>query len=372
MRVEVRLIAALFCFGAAQAVAQPVDSRTAEAVAARDAGRTAEAIVLFEALSRERPNDPTVLRLLGTSYAAARRYGDAASALGRAQRLAPADQDIALARARVALWSERFSEASAIADSVAAAEPGNPELRQLRAAIGAARSAGSRIGVTAAQSVSRVSFGGPKANWHETSFGIEARLNRRTNIVADMDRSDRSRIVDTRLAATMNRRVNRQSSAYIGASVTPNADFRERWSLRAGGEARVRGAIVVTLDARHADYGASDVSVLEPGIRAETRDGRFALAVRSINLWDEKGDHRGGWAGRVDAAASSNVRLFAGGASYPGTEAGLTRRVDALFAGTDIGVTNALSLRVTFDHERRVETYRRTGVTIGLRWRPGE
>ena len=355
---------------AAPGHAQPVDPALGAAMAAREAGRTSDAVARFEALARERPADASILRLLGTSYAAAGRYARAAATLEAAQRLAPRDRDIALARARVALWRGGPARAAAIADAVAAAEPDNMELPALRASIAGARSAGRPVGVTATQGVSRVSLRAGRRTWTETALAGDVGIGRGATLTGEVEHLDRGRVSDTRGALRIDAAVSPALSAYLGASATPDADFRERWAVRGGGEARLGATLTATLDARYADYGGFHIVAIEPGLRIETRDARFAAALRSINLIDDAGALRTGAGARIEAAASSRVRLFAGGARYSDAEAGVVRRVDSLFAGADVTLTDALTLRVTVDHDRRVSTYSRSGVAVGLRWRP--
>ena len=366
-----RWLAVGICCFAQPTLAQADDPRIGAALAARDAGRTAEAVTAFEMLVAERPDDPTFLRLLGSAYAAARRYNEAAVTLERAQRLAPADQDIALARARVELWAGRPARAREIAARIGRDQPGNPELDELDMAIQRTSSERSAINLSVNYGVARVALVGPNRTWRDASAAVDAAIGRGWILSADAERSDRQIATDTRLRARVDRRFGDRGGFSIGFAITPNADFRERWGLRAGGDVRILPSVVAMIDVRHADYGPSNITVLEPGLRLETRDGRYSVAMRSINLWDENGRYRSGWSARLDAASSERLALFAGAATYPDTEAGITRRVDSVYAGAGIAVSGKLSLRLTGEYERRAQSYRRTGVSIGLRWRLG-
>jgi YaiO family outer membrane protein len=365
------VLASLLAAAAAPASPPSADDRIRAATEARNQGRTGEAIAAFEALAAERPGDAHILRLLATSYGAAKRYDLAAATLARARRLAPADRDIALAEARVALWSGRTGEAARIAEEIALAEPGNAELPALRASIRSAGALRSRVAIGASHGFSQVALAGPNRTWRETSLAIDTALGQSSRLSLEGERSDRALAVDTRLSVRADHRFGSGASLYLGASVTPDADFRERWSLKAGAETRLAPTLVATLDARHADYGATGVTGVDPGVRFEPAGGRYAVALRSINLWDEEGEHRGGWAGRLDFRPREAMAFFAGAATYPDTEAGITRRVEAFFAGAAVGIAPGLELRLTAEHERRVQSYRRRGATLGLCWRIG-
>ena len=74
---------------------------------------------------------------------------------------------------------------------------------------------------------------------------------------------------------------------------------------------------------------------------------------------------------RGDWNLGKDRSLFAGRATYPETEAGLTRRVRAVYAGAAMAVSDGLALRVTGEYERRAASYIRRGLTVGMIWRPG-
>jgi YaiO family outer membrane protein len=374
VRHRVRVGATLIAFSllaASPASAQSDDPALASALAAREAGRTQEAVERFEALARGRPNDPTILRLLGNSYAAAAKYGQAAATLATAQCLAPGDRDIALARARVALWMGRPKLATAIADAVSAAEPTNPELPALRTSIAAAKVHTGQVGLTIAQGVSRVTLRAGKRTWTETVVAGNFDIARATILTGEVEHFDRGRQSDTRGGLRVDTRLTPGLRAYFGASATPSADFRERWAIRGGGEASIDARFTATLEVSYAKYEQAGIIAIAPGMRWITHDARIAVALRSINLIDNTGKLRTGAGGQIDWAMSAGMRLLAGGARYSDAEAGVVRRVDSVFAGAHMTLTKALTVRLTIDHDRRVTTYRRTGISVGLRWQPG-
>lgn len=264
----------------------------------------------------------------------------------------------------------RTARAAAIADAVAAAEPANLELPALRASIAAAKVPAGRIGLTIAQGVSRVSLRAGKRTWTETVVAGDIQIGRATILTGEIEHFDRDRQAVTRGGVRVDARLTADFRAYLGTSATPNADFRERWAIRSGGEATLSARVTATFDARYADYGQTRIVAIEPGLRVTTRDGRVGFAVRSINLLDDAGKLRTGAGGRIDWNLSADTRLFAGGAIYSDAEAGDVRRVDSAFAGLDVTLTKALTFRLTIDHDSRVATYRRSGIAAGLRWRP--
>lgn len=353
----------------AQTVAKTIDA----AIAARAAGDYPRAIMLLEAADSAEPDQPTTLRLLGTTYAFARRYPKAIETLTHAHNLAPNDSDISLALARAWLWSGDSRKARAIADALAANDPANGELPDLVRLIDRARrgepgtTPGALIAVT--QSVAGVDVGGIHRTWYETVATLAVPLSRQTTLSGEIDHEDRAVAVDTRLQLRVDRRFANQAAGYLAVAGTPGASFRERWSVRTGGEISVARPLSLTLDLRYADYGPTTIVVVEPGVSLHTRDDRYALAVKSINLWGEARSHQNGWSIRAEAQPHGAVRLYAGAATYPDTEAGITRRDRSAFVGATLPVASRLSVRLTYEYENRASSYTRNSVIFGASWR---
>lgn len=349
------------------------DPRIVEALAAREAGDLAGAIRRLEAIDAERPGDPTVLRLLGSSYAAVGRYDRGISTLERARTIAPRDQDISLALARAFLWAGRLDRAAAIADEIGAADPANVELPELRLSINRARRGvpPRSSGIALAYTHSWVEVAGNTRHWNQVVVSGDAPIGRRTTMTGEADIEDRAGVTDTRLSFQFDHRLSRAASVSLAAVVTPRADFREKWGVRAGGDVMVTPFLALTAAVRHADYGVTNSTVVEPGVRLQTPDERASLSIRSINSWGEGNDYRSGWAARCDLVVGRGVRLIAGGATYPDTEAGVTRRVRGLFGAVVVPINSRLGVRIGADYEKRAASYERTGATLGLTWRFG-
>lgn len=349
------------------AAAQPAPSPIDQAVAARDTGDYRTAIALLEEERSRRPSDATILRLLGTSYAFAGRHDEAIMVLRQARAIAPADQDIVLALARTYLWMGRVDEAATTLAEVEGTEPGHLELPALRASIANARrerrKPGDRVTLSLSQSVADVAFDrGGGATWYGSGIELAVPVPGRTIMTGSVERESREGAVDTRVALRADRRIGASSSGYFAATATPNADFRERWSVRTGGETALHPQLSGTLDLRYLDYAGAGVVAVEPGIRFHARDDRWALAIKSIQLWNH--GHRNGWSARGDVDAGGGLRLFAGGATYPDTEAGITRRTRSAFAGLVFDVSEYVTIRATYEHDRRVQSYNRDAAIL--------
>ncbi|HVJ03179.1 MAG TPA: tetratricopeptide repeat protein, partial [Sphingomonas sp.] len=92
---------------AAHAQLAPTDREAAiaDARAAVTRGDHPAAIARLEGARAALPDDPEILRLLGSAYAYAKRYPEAIATLRQARTLAPDDLDIRAALARAYLWS---------------------------------------------------------------------------------------------------------------------------------------------------------------------------------------------------------------------------------------------------------------------------
>lgn len=367
-RLSAALGIALAALIPAAAQAQSEGDLVSAAQAARTSGDNARAINLLEQARARTPDNPTVLRLLGSSYAFAHRYAEAIATLRQARSIAPHDQDIALALARAYLWSGDADAAEQVAQTIARDDPDNTELAALRTSIERARQPAQparRPAVASlSQSVSAVRIGGASRTWYEAVVALGVPVGAGTTISGQVDRESRSGAIDTRMELRLDRRVNGLGGLWVAAATTPHADFRERWSVSGGGEAAITPVIAVTFDARYADYAATSVVVASPGLRIHDRDERLSLAVRQISLWADNDSYRSGWTLRGEAQAAPHLRIVAGGATYPDTEAGVTRQVRSGFAGLVADVAGRLTLRATYEHENRAQSYTRDSAIL--------
>ena len=371
------LLASMVAAASAAPATAPGEDRTEQltqvhaALARKD---FALAIRVLEQANAAHPGDPEILRLLGSAYAFDKRFPEAIATLHQAASLAPADLDIHAALARAYLWSGDKAAAEREVSVIEERSPENADAiairQQLRGQEPAAREAQARWGVAAAQSFSHVTFQNrPSRTWSDTSLAIFGNLGSGTAISLGGEREDRRTATDTRLEARIDQRLGPTLRTYVAVAATPNANFREKWGITGGIEADVANFMTLLADLRHAEYQDASVTVLQPGIRFSARRLGISATIRMINLWDEDGTHRSGFSGRVDRAFPSGATLFAGAATYPDTEAGITKQVHSLFAGGTLPVTQKMSLRAGVDYDRRRDTYTRKGASLGIQVR---
>jgi YaiO family outer membrane protein len=165
----------------------------------------------------------------------------------------------------------------------------------------------------------------------------------------------------------------RRGRVYLTLGGTPDADFRPRWQIGAGGSWRLNegaNASVLTLDARHAEFVTGEIQTLSPGVEQYLLGGRAWLTARWINLFDQAGDHQSGYLVRGDLLATDRLRVFAGLSDAPDTSEGAVIDTRSYFGGISYGLTASTTARISVAVEERRTGSDRTqiGLGIGLRF----
>lgn len=353
-----------------QAAPATADELVEDARTSRDAGNFGRAIKTLNEALKLAPRDPNILRLLGSTLAYDGQYREAIIVLEQARQLAPSDQDIALALARAQLWAGNVAAASRLADAIGMSDRSNAELPALLDAIRAVRRGQAvipfRADIAINQSVSRVEVGRANRTWQETVIGLAFPLNDQTTFSAEIGREDRSTVVDARLSARIDRRFSQGAAGYVSIAATPDANFRERWSVRAGADIAITPRIDVIVDARFSDFGISQIGVAELGARVHGSWDGWTVTARSIHLLGENGRYDIGWSLRGDLQADDRLRLYVGGSTYPDNEAGVTRRMRSAFVGMAARLGERVTLRATYEYDNRDSSYSRNAVVLGL------
>lgn len=336
-------------------------------------GNAGEAIAILERALAGSRTDPDLLRRLAVAQAASGNLPLALATIDEALALAPRDNDIRLARARILLWSGQQAEARQQADRVAAESPAYPELDQVLRSIDNAQIRGepsqNRQGIGVFAGLSRIKLrSGIADTWESMGFDAFRQFGASTlSISANHEQRARA---DTRIALRLDRRLG-DGSAYLDAALTPSADFREKWGLSAGGAVPLGATATALLDVRYARYGNNSVGSIRPAVRLSPIQG-LSLTGQAIVLLQKDTRAKAGASLRADALGPGGSSLFLGAASYPDTEAGITREVRALYGGVSMPVSNRVTLRLSAEHERRRLTYTRNGAVLGLSWRFGD
>lgn len=335
--------------------------------AAQDSG-----VAVLEGAAAAHPSDSDLLRRLAAAYAAEGQLDRAQQAIDRAARLAPRDNDVALARANILLWRGALADAETQAGAVAAADPQYPGLAEFRSAAATAHAArGVRIAAISVDAgIAGVSFprrGGE--TWTRQSGTVVLGLSPRDTLAGAVEVEQRIR-TDTRLSAELAHRI---PGGYVAAAlaVTPHADFRERWSVRLGGQVDIAPRVAVVADAKLATYTAVTVVAIGAGLEFRPAPD-VTIKAMTINLMGGGSGYRLGGSLRAAYQPEGKPGVFVSAAEYPDAEAGDIRRLRSFAVGAIVPIDRRWTLRVTAEDDRRQGSYRRRAVTVGFGWRFGE
>lgn len=352
MKLAVLVLMLLFC--SASASAQSPLGVYDRAVEARLAGDHARALALLEPFVAANPANADAQLQLGLALLGLGRIDEADAAFERTLAIAPNYDDARLGLARVEQRRGNWAAAEAELAPVPVDHPeAVPLRRQIKAQALAGRFSRWRLDVDGAY----VPVTRNQPDWKEGSMRATHWPSRATAVSAAVELSRRFALSDAYGEIRVDHRFsNNGGSAYLLAGGTPNADFRARWQLGAGGEFRIRSggaATLLTLDARQARYRIGNIQTLNPGIDQYLANGRAWIGARWINIFDQNGRRHSGWLVRSDLLATDRLRLFAGAAHAPDTSEGVVVDTSSLFGGIAYDVTERLSVRLSLAQDDR-------------------
>ena len=209
-------------------------------------------------------------------------------------------------------------------------------------------------------------------SWQETILQISHTAESNTRVFGRVDYNDRSFATDTLVEIGLEVDVSARVSLSMSAAVTPNADFRQKWSAQIGTRIKLRegnkkiGPTIALIDAKVSEYATGHVSSLNVGLEQYCCSGRFWLTATSINVRDENGNLNHGGMGRVNLAFAERGFVFLGYAQAPETETNVTRDTRSYFAGVSFPVTSTIDARVSFSHNKRENSYTRDRLGVGV------
>jgi len=338
--------------------------------------------------------------------AEARRYDEALAILRAARAAHPEDADLSLATARILSWKGDYRAAAAELDGLPPAMQANPEALSLRGNLAYYRAdlraakvryqaaLASDPGFTEARDgLARVEKA-EAADAAEPHWQVDAGLEHSSFSPAVQPDWDQQAVVLTRfldggrravhvgvtryhqfglvnsdIEAGVAGRLSDGVSAYVTAGTSGEADFRPRYRLAAGGEARVAksgwGALWLGLDGRHDVYRSVTVNSASLAARLEPAEG-WGVAARLIRVDSGTGPAMNGYSLRFDGRLSPKVGVYAGFADAPDTVAGVTIDTRSAFAGISWTVDDRTTLRAGYGRDDRENTYVRNGVSVSL------
>lgn len=331
------------------------------AVADRLAGRPEAAVAKLEQVLAARPDEVDARLNLGLALLALDRLDPAEAAFRRVIERAPHYADAWAGLARIAQRRGDLDAARAFAEQARQAAPESAEIAALQAAL--RPEPGWRVDLSGARS--RLS--GHLPDWTETRLSVSRRLGEGWTAGLTVEATERFDDSDVYLEGRIDRSF-RGGAASLAVGGAFDADYRPKAVLLAGAQTRIMAGLDATLDASLARYANGTVTGVHPGIGADLADGRVRLAARWINVWDENGEYRNGWAATARWQATDRFALRLGYADAPESSDGATVDVTAWSVGTDIGLTDRLLVRIGYLSEDRT-AYDRKELSLGLGWR---
>lgn len=335
------------------------------------AGNYGEARSLLAELVANNPRDPDLLRQIAAVEAAMGDLDEAQATIDRAMGLAPLDGDIQLARANILLWRKQHSEAERQADDLALTRPDYPGLDQFRLSLRTAQEARMLRfrTLSVGGSVSGTKFAsGSRQTWYVQRGSASVGWGEGAVASLEVERENRL-LTDTRIAALVDVPIG-SHRAFLSGSVTPNAEFRETWSLKAGANIAMGPSDWLLLDGQQAGYAGHDVSTIGIGLRHSVAP-HLSLTARSIHLFGGGEDYRLGGVVRADYNKANQSGFFLIAASYPDTEADGTRLLRSVAAGARFRLSRRVGLNLTGEHSSRKNSYDRTAISVDLVWNYG-
>ncbi|HEY0629519.1 MAG TPA: YaiO family outer membrane beta-barrel protein [Sphingomicrobium sp.] len=302
-----------------------------EAVAARHAGNPARAVELLEPLVRASPDNADAWVQLGYAQLALGRIDDAEHSFRRALVIAPAYKDA--------------SEGIALVERRRAASPSK-----------------FRLDVDGAYTW----VGRSQRDWRDAAAQLRFEARPGVALTGRIESARRFGQSDLYMEGRLDL-AEARASAYLLAGGTPNADFRPKNQIGAGGSFKLvqgNNPTIATIDARRARYPSGTVWTLNPGIEQYLGGGRAWITARWINVVED-GHRAGGWLARGDLQAAPRFRLFAGVADAPDTSEGVVIDTFSIFGGAVIDVDERRAVRFSVTRDKPDGGAGRTQLAIG-------
>jgi YaiO family outer membrane protein len=211
----------------------------------------------------------------------------------------------------------------------------------------------------------------PVAPWYESFNQLTYHVAPGTDVHGRADVSQRFRVVDTYYEAGVDHRFGEALAGYLYGGGTPNAHFRERWTVLSGGSLRILkggdaiGGTLLTLDVKDSLYGTGFVRMASPGVQQYFLSGRVWLTGKLINSWVAGGHYLGGYFTRADGMVTDAVTVYGGYARAPDTENNITAQTRSAFTGVAWDVSPLVTLHLDYTHDDRQNGYIRHAVTFG-------
>jgi len=274
----------------------------------------------------------------------------------------PKDVDIRFARANLLAFQGKRGEAAALLNEILREQPDNHEARDALAGVERALAAAWRWRLDVGGEYSAFSRQNRSA-WNSQFLQISHHFEEdQSSVYGRVERYwqfDRS---DVRIETGLAYRFSPALDVNAALGFTPGAVFKPELTLAGGIAANlgewneILSGLWLTLDARHDEYAAVSVNEIDPGARLNFAGG-WALSGRAIVVKPDDSDAMSGWLVRADFPVSQDWSGFAGVANAPETVAAQTVDTFSFFSGVNVALNDRLTLRFSYTHEDRQDSY---------------
>ncbi len=405
-----------------------------EARTLRIRGKVTESIARYSRALELSPGNVDLLVGLGLAQGFAGDHEAARRTFRRVLERNPTSADARLGLARVALWTGSPDEAEALVIAVLADEPRNLDALMLQARLQLARGKSheaeeiySKVLATDPHNVDallglgdarrtlwnergardayeralrfdpastearsrlaerpeprwQVDIDGLRSNlsdgfkpWNEGAFRLGYRVSPSTTVSAAAELSERFGEFDASFEGRIDHLFTPTLAGYVLLGGTPDADFRPKYQIGAGGSARLSpgvdsllGPTIAAIDLRYAEYETGGIQTVSPGLEQRFLGERLWLTGRWINTFDPDRGRTGGWLVRADVQVVNRLRIFAGLSDAPDISEGLVLETFSTFGGLVLDLDENISLRASVGREDRDKAYDRTVFGIGM------
>ncbi|RPF70991.1 YaiO family outer membrane beta-barrel protein [Aurantiacibacter spongiae] len=305
---------------------------------------------------------------------AARRNGDPLRAISILEPIIAADPRNSDARVQLGyalLAAGRLDAAEEQFRAVVAAAPDYTDAREGLALIAQRRThpADERGFVQVEGALSDLGEG--IADWQETAIAVALPAGATDRIGAGLNWYRRfGGIEDTEASLSYVHRSGDDTWLRLGASFTPQADYRPEAGLSVGLDHRLtagRNALVAGLEGSWRRFPAQDVWQISPSLTRYVASGRGSVTVRVNALAPEGDDLRLGAQARFDWHPAERRRLFVGTGYGPETALGVVTDTWSLYGGGEWPLGEGLSLVGSLAREWRDGPVDRTEARLGVR-----
>jgi YaiO family outer membrane protein len=209
----------------------------------------------------------------------------------------------------------------------------------------------------------------PRKSWNQEFLQLTHFFNdRQTAIHSKVTRYEQFSSTDEEYELGIDHRFMRSFYGHLYIAGSQDPVFRPEWRLDAGGGLLVDGLLAplwFTVDARHDVYPGLNIETVNPGLRIEPLDN-WSFSGRLITVSQPDASTIYGWDMRLDGQFEEGRRFYVGFADAPETVAAITVQTQTWFAGLALDLTPEHTLRLSYAHDDRENSYIRHVINVGL------